>query len=87
MAFQANDNGAILLTGNNVLTCSTVAGAAGAGNCSAARAGASVNNNDYAMVDIDADSDPGTRNSSAADLALPTTGCRRRCSCSPAARW
>jgi hypothetical protein len=52
-----NDNGAIAIFGNNLLTCnSAVAG------CTAARQGqgSSQNNNNYDMVNLDVDTDATT---------------------------
>ena len=69
-AFSANDNGAIFTIGNNLLTCP-----ASAPTCAAARAGAvtgaNSSNNAYSMVNLDADADPATFNSSGSDLILP----------------
>jgi len=69
--FAANDNGVISLFGNNLLTCSVTADS----RCTAARdgtaTGAAANNNAYSMVNRDADSDPSTFNSSAAQVSAP----------------
>ena len=68
--FQTNDNGMVTTIGNGLETCP-----AAAANCVAARAGtARLNNNGFAMVNLDADTDPTTVNSSAADLTLPAGG-------------
>jgi uncharacterized repeat protein (TIGR01451 family) len=64
--FQANANGAIISIGNNLLTCPT-----SASNCASAQAGTALANNAFAMVNLDADSDASTFNSSSATLALP----------------
>ncbi|QGQ18122.1 DUF11 domain-containing protein [Cellulomonas sp. JZ18] len=63
--FSANANGSIVTVGNNLLTCRA------GGDCAAARAGAARDNNGYTMVDLDADADPATRNSSMSRLDLP----------------
>ena len=69
-AFSANDNGAIFTIGNNLLTCPP-----SASTCAAARAGtvtgANWSNNAYSMVNLDADADATTFNSSGSDLILP----------------
>ncbi|MEL4319681.1 hypothetical protein WJX64_11765 [Leifsonia sp. YIM 134122] len=68
--FQTNDNGAIAVVGNQLQTCQT-----SAANCVGARAGtARYNNNSFAMVNLDVDSDPTTINSSSAALEAPTDG-------------
>ena len=65
-----NDNGAIALIGNNLLTCP-----ASAAGCTAAKAassgGAEVNNNNYVMENVDVDGDSSTFNSSNSQLLLP----------------
>jgi len=67
--FNAQDNGAIALTGNSQLSCPTSA------TCTAARGGTgttdNLNNNSWAMAFLDADTDAMTTNSTSADLALP----------------
>ena len=64
--YTANANGAIITVGNTLLTCPT-----SDGNCTAARQGGKYTNNDFSMVNLDADSDPATFNSSMATLSLP----------------
>jgi uncharacterized repeat protein (TIGR01451 family) len=65
-----NDNGAIALVGNNLLTCP-----ASAAGCTAAKAassgGSEVNNNNYVMENVDVDGDASTFNSSNSQLLLP----------------
>ncbi|MEI8081203.1 MAG: isopeptide-forming domain-containing fimbrial protein, partial [Actinomycetes bacterium] len=71
--YSVNAAGAIRLVGNTLLTCSTAAGATNASSCVAGRNGTGkVNNNDFTMVNVDVDGDPGTFNSSTADFALPS---------------
>jgi uncharacterized repeat protein (TIGR01451 family) len=66
--YSTQDNGAITLTGNSQMSCP-----ASAAGCSAARAGTvSSNNNNWTMAFVDADSDPGTANSTSATLSLPS---------------
>jgi uncharacterized repeat protein (TIGR01451 family) len=64
--FSANASGAIITVGNNLLTCP-----ASAANCTAARGGAARDDNEFAMVNLDADDDASTRNSSMSRLDLP----------------
>src|SRR5262245_56139968 len=64
--YTANANGAIIVLGNNLLTCPT-----SANNCAKATAGSTYDNNDFVMDDLDADNDASTRNSSMSRLALP----------------
>ncbi|GAA1577198.1 hypothetical protein GCM10009804_37250 [Kribbella hippodromi] len=66
--FGAQTNGAIRITGNSLLTCN------GSAACRAALAGGSskANNNDWTMEPLDADSDPSTKSSSGASVALPS---------------
>src|SRR4051794_24326690 len=64
--FSANANGAILTVGNNLLTCSAFDF-----GCAAARAGGAQDNNGLTMVNLDADSDFTTENSSMSRLNLP----------------
>ncbi|MTD14814.1 DUF11 domain-containing protein [Nakamurella sp. YIM 132087] len=72
--FSAQENGAIALTGNSQLSCptsaSTCATARATATSSAARSG--INNNDFTMAFVDADTDATTSNSSSANLALPS---------------
>ena len=65
--FTANDNGTISIFGNNLLTCPTADP-----RCAGARAGtARLNNNSFAMVNLDVDGVAGTQNSSSADVSGP----------------
>jgi uncharacterized repeat protein (TIGR01451 family) len=64
--FEANANGAILSIGNSLLTCSS-----SANFCTQARNGSAYDNNNFAMVQLDADSDSSTFNSSSSELILP----------------
>lgn len=63
-----NDNGAIALIGNTLLTCPT-----SESGCAAAKAGtgSNLNNNSYTMTNVDLDSDSSTFNSSNSQLLLP----------------
>ena len=72
--YAANDTGDIDIVGNTVMTCATAAA-----GCTAARtsgpttvANSALNNNNFAMVYVDVDSDPTTFNSSQSELDLPT---------------
>ncbi|MEA2133751.1 MAG: large repetitive protein [Solirubrobacteraceae bacterium] len=60
--------GDIRAVGNTLLSCPT-----GTANCATARnrTGASLNNNDFNMANVDVDSDASTFNSSTATVALP----------------
>ena len=65
-----NDNGAIALFGNNLMTCPT-----SDNRCASARAGTSnLNNNGFRMVNLDADGLAGTVNSSGSDVSIPQAG-------------
>lgn len=64
--FTANANGAMITIGNNLLTCP-----ASAANCTSARSGAAFDNNSFNMVNLDADADGSTTNSSSSTLNLP----------------
>ena len=65
--FQVNDTGAVTIIGNGLLTCPD-----SDSRCATARTGtAKLNNNSFAMQNLDVDGDPSTVNSSSADLALP----------------
>jgi uncharacterized repeat protein (TIGR01451 family) len=65
--FQTNDTGAVAIIGNGLLSCPSTDS-----RCADARAGtAKLNNNGFAMVNLDADSDASTVNSSSANLVLP----------------
>lgn len=72
--FTANDTGDIDIFGNTVMTCKT----SDAGCAAARTAGATTiansanNNNNYAMVYVDVDSDASTFNSSQATVSIPT---------------
>jgi uncharacterized repeat protein (TIGR01451 family) len=68
--FATNDNGTISIFGNNLLTCPT-----SDSRCAGARAGtARLNNNSFAMVNVDVDGVAGTFNSSSAVVAGPADG-------------
>ncbi|MBL8520264.1 MAG: DUF11 domain-containing protein, partial [Betaproteobacteria bacterium] len=70
--YSANDNGDIKLVGNAVMTCGAMPLT---GNCALAAAGTAngtgLNNNDFAMTNIDVDGDATTFNSSQATLTMP----------------
>jgi uncharacterized repeat protein (TIGR01451 family) len=68
--FTANVKGALLHTGNTLMTCPAAA-ATCAGAQNGTETGAAANNNAYAMEYVDVDSDGTTFNSSTANLALP----------------
>ncbi|MCL2802963.1 MAG: hypothetical protein FWD29_03245 [Micrococcales bacterium] len=63
--FQVNANGAIATFGNALMTCQASTA------CTTAQNSTTANNNDLVMVNLDADSDPTTFNSSASHLELP----------------
>ena len=66
--FSAQTNGAIAITGNSLLTCSTTGNAAGI-SCPASLAGTgtgSSGNNDLNMIKLDVDADASTTSSSMA---------------------
>ena len=67
--YSTNNNGDIKLIGNTNMTCPASA------DCTSAQQGVAnptgVNNNDFAMIDVDIDGDPSTFNSSSATLNLP----------------
>ncbi|MDR0433412.1 MAG: DUF11 domain-containing protein, partial [Bifidobacteriaceae bacterium] len=65
--FATNANGAILSFGNNLLTCPD----SSVPYCERGRAGSPYDNNNFAMVNLDADNDPSTVNSSSSTLQLP----------------
>ncbi|MFC7273892.1 Ig-like domain-containing protein [Paractinoplanes rhizophilus] len=67
--FEVNTNGAILLRGNTVLTCTTLATCPQAQNGTAT--GGNANNNSYPMAFTNTDADPLTFNSSTATLDMP----------------
>src|ERR1700712_3116222 len=71
--FSTQDNGAIVLVGNSQMTCPS-----SNNNCAKAQsavattsAQSNINDNDFLMQFIDADSDAGTTNSTSADLSIP----------------
>ena len=67
--YSANINGDIKIVGNGLMTCPASA------DCTSAQAGIAnptgLNNNDFAMIDIDIDSDASTFNSSSATMTVP----------------
>ena len=65
--FSTNDNGDITMIGNTIMSCS------GGGGCNGARngTGGNLNNNDFTMQYVNADTDGSTFSSSSATLALP----------------
>ena len=67
--FSINANGAIVTIGNNLMTCPATDA-----NCAAAKIGKAPNNNNNAfdMINLDADNEPTTFNSSMSSLSLPT---------------
>lgn len=69
--YSKNTNGDVKIIGNAAMTCNPVSGT-GAATCLAARNGtaAQLNNNNYAMMYIDVDSDSSTFSSSTASLSL-----------------
>jgi len=66
--YSTNTTGDIVIIGNTLMTCPTSTDCTNARNGS----GSILNNNSFAMVYVDADSDPTTFNSSSATLNLPT---------------
>jgi large repetitive protein len=68
--YSANEPGAIWVTGSTLMTCP-----AAAANCAASQAGtatgAALSNNSFSMVQVDADSDPATFNSSSSTFTPP----------------
>ncbi|MFC7623222.1 hypothetical protein [Microlunatus sp. GCM10028923] len=67
--FRTQTNGAIVITGNSLLSCGKGAECA---KVLAGTATANTNNNQWPMAPLDLDSDPSsTESSSSADLALP----------------
>jgi hypothetical protein len=68
--FQTHTRGNIAMAANSLLTCPD-----SAPTCASARAGsgssADLDNNDWAMTNVDVDGDPTTFNSSSADLSIP----------------
>jgi len=64
--FGANVRGDVAVAANTLLTCP-----AAAPGCAAAQAGASAQNNAFAMQLVDVDNDPSTFDSSSARLTLP----------------
>ena len=68
--FSADDNGTVVIYGNNLLSCATTDT-----RCAAARAGtANLNNNSFVMQHLDTDAVASTFNSSSADVAVPANG-------------
>jgi uncharacterized repeat protein (TIGR01451 family) len=69
LRFTTNAQGDITGTGNSLLTCSD-----SDPGCADARqgTGGGLSNNDRAMTWVDVDNDPNTKNSSSANLVLPT---------------
>ncbi|MDR1442344.1 MAG: DUF11 domain-containing protein [Bifidobacteriaceae bacterium] len=65
--YTANANGAILSIGNNLLTCDGT----GTTICQRTKDGLAYDNNNFVMINLDADNDPTTSNSSSSTLALP----------------
>jgi uncharacterized repeat protein (TIGR01451 family)/LPXTG-motif cell wall-anchored protein len=67
--FSTNTNGSIILRGNASLTCPT------SGTCTNAKnkigTGQDLNDNGYAMINVDVDDVGGTFNSSTSDLTVP----------------
>ncbi|MEX0427867.1 hypothetical protein AB3X52_09565 [Nocardioides sp. DS6] len=63
--FSTNANGAIITVGNNLLTCQA------SSSCTSAKNGAAVDDNSFTMVNLDADDDASTFNSSSSTLSLP----------------
>lgn len=68
--YSANEQGAIWVTGSTLMTCP-----AAAANCAASQSGtamgAALNNNGFAMAQVDVDADPATFNSSSSTFAPP----------------
>jgi large repetitive protein len=68
--YSANEPGAIWVTGSTLMTCP-----AAVANCAASQAGtatgAALNNNSWAMVQVDADSDPATLINSSSSTFTP----------------
>ena len=72
--FSQNTTGDILLRGNTLMTCQTaVSGCPAARNTAGGTAttNAALNDNNYWMVYVDADSDPATFNSSSSTVDMP----------------
>lgn len=65
--YAANANGDVTLIGNTIMSCN------GGGGCTNGRngTGGRIDNNDFTMVYVNADSDPTTFSSSSATLGLP----------------
>lgn len=73
--FTTNAKGDIAIVGNTVMSCSALAGASNAANCTNALAGVSTStsptNNNFSMINVDRDSDATTVNSTSSTLAMP----------------
>lgn len=68
--FSADDNGTVAIFGNNLLSCPT-----SDSRCAGARAGTtSLNNNGFAMQNLDVDADASTFNSSSTQVSAPPSG-------------
>ena len=71
--FSTQDNGAVTLVGNSQMTCPPSAACTKAQSAVAtSSAQSNINDNDFPMAFIDADSDGTTTNSTSADLSIPT---------------
>ncbi len=68
--YSANEPGAIWVTGSTLMTCPAAA-ATCAGSQAGTATGAALSNNAFAMVQVDADSDPATFNSSSSTFTPP----------------
>jgi len=66
--FSQNQKGNIVFVGNALMTCPS------GGDCAKTQGGASDQNNNWSMVQIDVDGDGTTFNSSTADFTLPSGG-------------
>ncbi len=66
--FHTQDNGAVAVFGNTLLTCPTITP-----GCTQAQLGQgpNLNNNNWSMAFLDADADPSTFDSSSSTVALP----------------
>src|SRR4051794_70714 len=70
--YSANEQGAVWVTGNTLMTCGVAAP-----NCAASQAGtasgAALNNNGFAMQRVDVDAEPTTFDSSSSTFAPPAS--------------